>query len=436
MPKAIARETRLKEVVAAVQAAGGNIAEAARSMKKGRSAVSAAYNEAVSLGMVAQCPKSQRPSEEKYERSGDDELQTLHSVSRRIKSVDDALEYFKVDSAIWEVERFTVNQWEMGSKIGEKGDEEIVVTPLHQVKVFLRRKVGKHIEFATSELIKRIKDKSPKKWPKIGSPKKSSGLMLEISLFDVHFGKLCWAPETGTPYDLKIASSVYKNAVEDLLVANSHNKIDQILFPLGEDFFHVDGASNATTGGTQMDVTGRWPEVFNVGVKAVLNAAQLASSVAPVKFMWVPGNHDYWSSYYLCQVVGAYFHANKHITVDVSAMPRKYELWGDVLLGFTHGDKEKPNELPLIMAGEHPDWSKSKFREIHVGHFHKKKEMQYNAGDTFGPVYVRTLPSMSGTDAWHFLNGYVKSIRAAQAFLWDKANGLLAMHERPARMSA
>jgi len=76
------------------------------------------------------------------------------------------------------------------------------------------------------------------------------------------------------------------------------------------------------------------------------------------------------------------------------------------------------------MASEAPDaWAKSKHREIHVGHFHKRKQTQYLAGDTFGGVTVRVLPSLSGTDAWHFSKGYVKGLRAAEAYLWSKRGG-------------
>src|SRR4051812_36416642 len=34
---------------------------------------------------------------------------------------------------------------------------------------------------------------------------KPAKILAEISIYDHHFGKLCWAPETGTNYDLDIA---------------------------------------------------------------------------------------------------------------------------------------------------------------------------------------------------------------------------------------
>lgn len=435
-----ATDDRLREIASVVKECNGNIAAAARKLGKSRSTIVGLHGLAVSRGLAERESESetQKTGEEVFEQSGDDAFKTLYSKSRRVTSVEDALKYFNIDPAIWEVERFTVNQWEVAGKFGKRGKEKFVTKPLHQVKVFLRRKVGKHLEQATSDLIQRVKKVAPKKWPPIRNywKSKAAGSLLEISLFDVHFGKLCWAPETGDNYDLKTASEIYYNAVEDLVVANQHNKIDEILFPIGSDFFHVNGSNNQTANGTVIDADNRWPKIFSVGVEAMRKAIELASSVAPVRALWIPGNHDRDTSLYLCHVIAAHFHKNKHVHVDLTPKSRKYFGWGDCAFCFTHGDEEKHSDLPLIMAGEYPDWSKSRFREIHLGHLHKKKETQYNAGDTFGPVYVRILPSISGTDSWHFRNGYVKGIRAAQAFRWDKSYGLMEMIERPARLAA
>jgi len=94
------------------------------------------------------------------------------------------------------------------------------------------------------------------------------------------------------------------------------------------------------------------------------------------------------------------------------------------MIGMTHGNEESQRDLPTIMATEEPKmWSETMFREWHVGHFHKKKQTNYIAGDTFGGVIVRILPSISGTDAWHYKKGYVHSFRTGEAIIWDKNEG-------------
>ena len=45
----------------------------------------------------------------------------------------------QVDLAVWEVERFVVNTWESAAKNAEG---EVVVTPVHQVKAWLRRRAS------------------------------------------------------------------------------------------------------------------------------------------------------------------------------------------------------------------------------------------------------------------------------------------------------
>jgi hypothetical protein len=39
---------------------------------------------------------------------------------------------------------------------------------------------------------------------------------------------------------------------------------------------------------------------------------------------------------------------------------------------------------------------------------------------------VRTLPSLTATDIWHSIQGYVGQRRAAEALLWGKKGGFLA----------
>jgi hypothetical protein len=104
-------------------------------------------------------------------------------------------------------------------------------------------------------------------------------------------------------------------------------------------------------------------------------------------------------------------------------MHRKYHRYGDVLLGYTHGDMEPVQSLPLIMADECPDWSKTRIREWHIGHLHKSKEFAMLTLDESRGIRVRHLPSLSGPDAWHTAKGY-RSLKQADAFVWHRTLGL------------
>jgi hypothetical protein len=72
----------------------------------------------------------------------------------------------------------------------------------------------------------------------------------------------------------------------------------------------------------------------------------------------VPGNHDYERNFYLGDSLEGWFYNNPNVTVDNSANPRKYYKYGQVLIGYTHGNEEKVTDLPLIMAHERStDWA-------------------------------------------------------------------------------
>jgi hypothetical protein len=69
-----------------------------------------------------------------------DNEQYLEYKGGRIKTLEDLLAYCEVDLSVWEVDHYLLNKWEVGAKFGVKGNEEIVVEPLFQVKVWLVRK--------------------------------------------------------------------------------------------------------------------------------------------------------------------------------------------------------------------------------------------------------------------------------------------------------
>ncbi len=373
-----------------------------------------------------------KPIEERFVASNAGDKMSLESLSGKIRTVEDALKKGGVDTAVWEVDHFTLNSWEVGMKFGGRGEETVVTTPLWQVKVWLRRKVSLAIEGAAAELWTRMKSPVLKQVA-YRKPAKDDTL-LEIAPFDVHFGKLAWSPEVGEDYDLKIADRVFGESFETILGLADLASIAEILIPVGNDFLHVDNSKNTTGNDTPQDVDGRYQKMIVTASMAMVRAVERCRQVAPVRLIWVPGNHDPRTSWHVAHFLSAWFRNANGVTVDASPIPRKYVRYGCTLLGFTHGDQEKRNDLPLIMAGERgKDWSECRYKEWHIGHFHKRMETKHTASDTFGPVVVRTLPSMSGTDLWHFKKGYVNGPRGAEAYLFSKSEGLLATYFAPVR---
>lgn len=263
--------------------------------------------------------------------------------------------------------------------------------------------------------------------------------LLELSLYDFHLGKYAWARETGDDYDLKIASTLFSDAVADLLDIVKPFEIDKIIFPIGHDFFHVDGFQGTTFSGTPMDsVDDRFAKVFETGLSLTINAIEAALETCPnIELLYVPGNHDRSSSFFLMHVLKAHFRKSEGVVVDVEPRLRKYRTYGPTLYGYQHGDsgsKARDRQLPLVMAAEVPRaWGQSRYRAWRQGHYHRKTRTDYIVGDTYQGVRVDVMPSLSAADAWHYQNYYVKNGPAAEAWLWSKRTGYVGQFAVRAR---
>jgi hypothetical protein len=339
------------------------------------------------------------------------------------------------DPKKWEVSRVEINQWQVAGK-RRQGQEEgtkrwlpekLWKENLFQIKFKVERRMSKFTQDAVELLMSdwSKKDKAPKikRRKTLKQPH-----LLEISLFDAHFGKLAWADESGDDYDLKIANSIYLNAVDDLLNRSKIFDIERTIFPIGQDFFNVDNWKGETSNGTLVESTDdRFTKIFSTGVEAIKWAMLRCRETSPVHMIWSPGNHDRSSSWYLIKTLQQYCIGAgiTDVTFDLGPNQRKYELYGNTLLGFTHSCDEKMADLPLIMARESKEmWAEAEFHQWHVGHFHKKKEAKFISGDTFNGVSVQILPSLTATDSYHYRNGWVCPKRSAEAYLWSKDRGL------------
>ena len=344
----------------------------------------------------------------------------------RIGTLDELLKKAQVDTDIWEVDRYVINSWEVGSKV----DERIIVEPLFQIKAWLKRNLEtSKIKLLIRELKTDLKSKAPE-YPEIKyGAFNQKEQMLQINIFDLHFGKLAWAKETGDNYDHKIASEQFKYVIKEHLKRTKHYKIQKILFPIGNDFFNSDNLNNTTTRGTQQDEDVRWQKTFLLGRQLMVWGIDTLSKIAPVEVIVIQGNHDWERSFYLGDALECYYHKCNNVIIKNEPTPRKYIIFGSTLLGFTHGNNEKTADLPLLMAQEKPElWSKTKYREWHLGHLHHKKQMQWQTiGENKGCT-VRYMSSISGTDAWHNQKGYKGALKSSESFIWSKKTGLICQN--------
>ncbi len=358
-----------------------------------------------------------------------EQIKTVHSedgmsltvVSRSIRTKEDALKKAGLDENEWEVKECVTNNYPQTIKDDKTG--HITKVNQWQFKLKLRPLVVPSVQQAMENLVERIEQQDIQH-PAVIVPEYRDPHLLELALYDHHFGMLAWRRETGQDYDLRYAEYLYLEAVKGLLSRARGYEIDEILMPVGQDFFHVNDQSEKTPKNrNDLDVDGRLAKVFEVGYSAILQAIQFARMVAPVVVKWVPGNHDPETSYYLCQCLRAYYRSEDRVDVDVEPVPRKYHQYGVNLIGLTHGDAEPERELPTLMANECKSiWPEIKHCEWHLGHYHKRKEVRYFSTETVGDMVVRRLPSLCSRDFWHFSKGY-QSERAAEGYLFNRQNG-------------
>jgi DNA repair exonuclease SbcCD nuclease subunit len=165
---------------------------------------------------------------------------------------------------------------------------------------------------------------------------------------------------------------------------------------------------------------GRYQKTFWKARNTVIETIKKLLKIAPVMVMAIYGNHDTLSSWHLADSIECYFHDNPDVKVQNDPTYRKYYEYGRNMIMFTHGDKGKRDDYPALMAAERSAmFGRTQFREVHCGHTHETKMEEYHG------VRVRILPALCPADSWHAENGYVGNLRNAEAYIWNKNEGLI-----------
>jgi hypothetical protein len=236
--------------------------------------------------------------------------------------------------------------------------------------------------------------------PLTAAPAHSQPDILAVYPFgDPHVGLYTWAKECGNDFDLEIGRKLTLGAV-DRLVSSAPPAETAILLLLG-DVYHMNDQTNQTPAHRhQLDVDSRFVKVLQVGIEtyrhAIIRALQKHTRVV-VKA--VPGNHDPQAIWALAFTLSAYFSNEPRVEVDLGPSKFWYFKFGKVLIGSTHGDTAKHEQLGGIMACDRAeDWGATKHRYWYTGHVHSKgvKELPGVVCESF-----RTLAAQDAYAAGH-----------------------------------
>lgn len=368
-------------------------------------------------------------------QEGDELSITLNALEGEIKSLEDLLLVCEVDTTKWEVIAWQCKKWDLGIK---NKQEQIETKPLFSVSAkFRAKKVETDLNLQKGVIMQELFKNAPthemeQKYNELFQKLSNSfsvntvkDNLLEIALFDVHFGKLAHREEVGEDYDIKIASKRYKDAVDDLLGKVNLLSVEKILFPIGQDLINIDNIAGMTTGGTPQNCDSRFHKIVKTVKTVLIETIDKLSLIAPIDIVISVGNHDEQTTFMIGEMLEAYYHNSRTVNVYNSASLRKYYKYGVNSIMFTHGNKEKFADLGMIFAAENPKlWADTEQRFIQIGHFHHNKKITTIQAEEFKGFQVQIMPSLSGSDAWHFGKGYI-SLKQAKAFLFNKKKGLV-----------
>ncbi len=234
---------------------------------------------------------------------------------------------------------------------------------------------------------------------------------------DHHTGLHSWKPESGDSYDLKIAEQLLCDAI-DRLVKTAPRCREGLIISVG-DFFHADNRHAHTTNSMHtLDVDTRYQKVLEVGIRAFRRAIESAlDHHETVHVICALGNHDWHTSLFLSMALKHIYEKEDRVKVADSYSPRIYHRFGANLIGVTHGDKTKPESLPLLMASERQtDWGETRHRVWYTGHLHHERIKEYTG------CKVETARTLAARDSYHAEHGYLSG-RDMQAVIHHREFG-------------
>lgn len=348
---------------------------------------------------------------------------TLSLDGTRICTEDGLVAHCKIDLTRWEIVRFECNKWEVAAKFGSPGSERMHVEPLFQVKAVMQRKVAASRAIDEIQKLRAEALKYSPKFPGIKLRKTSgSGVAVEHAIADHHFGALIWGKETGGEnWDNKIALRTWKDAFEGLMSRTDGYKPELAVIPFGHDQLNADNRQGSTENLTPQQMDGRYQKLYDLSKEASRWAIDTAlARYGRVHVPIVPGNHDPLASWHLGDYLKTWYRNCPGVTIDNGEQQRKWWEWGVVMLLLEHGHKGKLPDYDRIMASEQSEmWGRTKWREAHTGHIHHKQLIEQKG------ALIRSLSSLRPPCSWGAENHHTGSIRAAESFVWCKAEGLI-----------
>jgi hypothetical protein len=228
--------------------------------------------------------------------------------------------------------------------------------------------------------IDEAKESLPRVKPTKGPGHADSRLCNLFVLTDAHIGALAWHREGGADWDLSIAEQTIIGAFSHMIATAPKARRAVVTF-LG-DVVHQDSNKSITPAhGHLLDADSRPRKIISAVVRIMRTIIRMAlERHDEVHVVCGEGNHDeYTSGNVLPEVFGILYENEPRVTVNDAVLPYYVLQHGKVMLGFHHGHKKAPTQLPLYFATAHAQmWGETTKRYAHCGHRHHVEEKEHS----------------------------------------------------------
>jgi hypothetical protein len=326
-------------------------------------------------------------------------------VREQIRTLDELVQKCKIDTSVWNVDRFVQNVW---------GDPN---EPYWQVKAWLSKKtLGENFQKAFIDFLKTYKPTVYQQAAPSISPSLPKGCLI-INKQDQHLNKY---DITGDNSINKRFNIIYEKTRRILNQAIHSNKLEKVYYVVGSDQFNAEW-TGTTTKGTKQENLNTYHQTFESICNHEVNMINLLLTYSKdIEIIYVSGNHDEFAGWHLITWLRAYYKGSYEIKFDTSPRYRKYARYGKNAIMFNHGDAIKPPKLANMFPIEFKnEWSNCDNYYIFTGDKHHEITMDFH-GITFFQ-----LPALSKARSfWDDKQGHTCTKAELVAFLIDENDGV------------
>ena len=226
-------------------------------------------------------------------------------------------------------------------------------------------------------------------------------LCTTYTLTDAHVGMLAWHREGGDDWDLSIAERVILACFQRAVQSSPASAV-AVLSQLG-DLLHYDSLSAVTpTSGHVLDADGRFTKMVEAAVRIIRQIiSMLLAKHAQVHVIMAEGNHDMASSVWLRTMFKVLYENEPRVTVEDSALPFYAFEWGSTMQVFHHSHLVKFDQIGAKVPAMFPEmWGRTKYRYVHTGNYHHRREKDENGIETIQHPTVAARDAYAARGAW------------------------------------